>query len=158
MLIVDSVIQSNGQKNNVKKRSQLCVLACDILGPIAVPDSLPSLPHWISTSGQIACEIVSQASQLCITKGRHPLRCSSQQKSQNVPIFRFKITQEDISRDYLRKIIMVYDFPQFKNRRFPLTTLHHLFLTKWRRQRRGNSYHSRKTIQKKKKTTTNLVS
>lgn len=75
MLIVDGVIQSNGQKNNVKKRSQLCVLACDILGPIAVPDSLPSLPHWISTSGQIACEIVSQASQLCVTKGSHLLRC-----------------------------------------------------------------------------------
>lgn len=140
MLIVNGVIQSNGQKDNVKKRSQLCVLACDILGPIAVPDSLPSLPHWISTSGQIACEIVSQASQLCVTKGSHLLRCSLPQNpnlsTSNYP-----------RRYYVRlpsKDIMVYQFPKVTVSADHTISLTRVFLTKWRQ----SSYHSRKTRQK----------
>lgn len=141
MLIVNGVIQSNGQKDNVKKRSQLCVLACDILGPIAVPDSLPSLPHWISTSGQIACEIVSQASQLCVTKGSHLLRSSLPQNpnlsTSNYPRrYYLRLPSKDY---YGLSISQNYCF------RWPHNITHPSIFDKWRQ----NSYHSRKTRQKK---------
>ena len=142
MLIVDGVVQSNGQKNNVKKRRQLCVLACDILGPIAVPDSLPSLPHWISTSGQIACEIVSQASQLCVTKGSHLLRCSSPQSStlstSNYPRrYYVRLPSKDYYGLSISQVTVSADHT---------ISLTRVFLTKWRQ----NSYHSRKTRPRKK--------
>lgn len=84
VFIINSVIQSHGQERNVKKRSQFGVLACNVFGPVAVPDSLPSLPQRISSSRQIGRIIVSKVTELCVSKGGHLLHFSLPSKSAKI--------------------------------------------------------------------------